>query len=199
MLRAITGLLRGHGGRVVSGTVELAGTRIDDRPAAAIVRLGVGQVMEGRRVFAELSVEDNLKAGGFTLRRRAVMADAMVRTLELFPALAGRMKEPAGLLSGGQQQLLAVARALMPSPRLLLLDEPSLGLAPIVLEETAAVLRRVHQLGTTVLIVEQQAGMALGLASQVCVLERGEIVRRGTSDELRDDPSLTDAYLGGGA
>jgi branched-chain amino acid transport system ATP-binding protein len=161
LLRAITGLLPIHRGRITKGTMRVAGTPLLRVAAPEIVRLGIAQVMEGRRLFAELTVEENLRVGGFIHRDRRVVAAGLDRVFTLFPFLAERRGSVAGYLSGGEQQMVAIGRALMSHPRLLLLDEPSLGLAPRIVEQVRDVILAIHREGTSVLLVEQNASMAL--------------------------------------
>ena len=197
LLRAITGLLKVHRGEITKGTVELDGERIDRLDAAAIVRRGVSQVMEGRRTFAELTVDENLKAGAFT-QSRAAAREGEARVMELFPVLAQRRKSVAGYLSGGEQQMLVIARALMQDPRLLLLDEPSLGLAPMIVEQIRDIIVQVNALGTSVVLVEQNAVMALSIATVGYVMETGKIVKDGPAEELSQDKDIQEFYLGVG-
>jgi branched-chain amino acid transport system ATP-binding protein len=194
-VRAITNLLSAHAGRVTKGSITLAGRRIDGLDAAATVRLGVAQVMEGRRIFAELTVRENLIAGGFT-RDRSEAHASYERVLNLFPTLAQRSGAVAGYLSGGEQQMLAIGRALMQSPRLLLLDEPSLGLAPIVVGQVRDIISEVAAQGVSVLLIEQNAMMALSTARYGYVLENGRVVKSGASAELLADRDMQQFYLG---
>ena len=194
LLRAITGLLPVHRGRVTKGSVTLAGRDITRRDAAHRVRAGLAQVMEGRRIFAELTVDENLRTGAYT--NRAALADNHERVMDLFPVLRQRRRQTAGYLSGGEQQMLAMARALMSSPRLLLLDEPSLGLAPLVVEQIRDLVVDINAQGTSVLLVEQNATMALSIAHEGFVLEHGRVVRHGPSDELLADKDIREFYLG---
>ncbi len=196
LLRAITGLLPVHRGVITKGGVALDAGEIHKKDAAAIVRLGVAQVMEGRRPFVELSVDDNLRAGAFTCRSRVEEEAARERVFALFPRLAERRNQTAGYLSGGEQQMLAIGRALMTSPRLLILDEPSLGLAPRVVEQIRDIVLAINSGGTSVLLVEQNAAMALGLASYGYVLENGKVVRDGPSRDLAADADVREFYLG---
>ncbi|MGI8661982.1 MAG: ABC transporter ATP-binding protein [Acidimicrobiales bacterium] len=198
ILRSITNLLRVHNGKVSKGTVELDGERINNIEPAQIVRRGVSIVMEGRRVFAELSVEDNLRAGAFTRRDKSEVRASRDRVMTLFPQLAHRSRQTAGYLSGGEQQMLAIGRALMQSPRLLLLDEPSLGLAPIIVQQIRDIIVDINKAGTTVLLVEQNAAMALAIADVGYVLENGRVVKHGPAGELRDDRDIQEFYLGVG-
>lgn len=195
LLRAITGLLPVHRGVITKGSVALEGNDIHEKDAAAIVRLGVAQVMEGRRPFIELSVDDNLRAGGYCRAGRDVTA-ARERVYHMFPRLAERRNQTAGYLSGGEQQMLAIGRALMSSPRLLILDEPSLGLAPRVVAQIRDIILAINAAGTSVLLVEQNAAMALGMASYGYVLENGKVVRDGPSRELAADADVREFYLG---
>jgi branched-chain amino acid transport system ATP-binding protein len=197
LLRAVSGTLRGIGGAIDAGTIELDGQRLNGRPPAAIVGDGVVQVPEGRRIFTRLTVDENLRIGGFSRGDRVAKARTRVRVLELFPILHDRRHEPAGLLSGGQQQMLAIGRALMASPRLLLLDEPSLGLAPQIVTYIGQVIRAINGQGTAVLLVEQNATMALQVATQAVVLTVGEVSLRGTAAELARDERIRKLYLGG--
>jgi branched-chain amino acid transport system ATP-binding protein len=165
-LRAVTGLLATCNGEVTRGSITFAGEPIDGLDAATIVRRGVSQVMEGRRVFAELTVDENLAAGAFTRRDRVAIKDAYGRVMDLFPALRNRRRAIAGYLSGGEQQMLAIGRALMQSPRLLLLDEPSLGLAPLLVQQVAETIADIRAQGTSVLLVEQNAVMRTDASSR---------------------------------
>jgi branched-chain amino acid transport system ATP-binding protein len=196
LLRAISGLLPVHDGRATRGEVVFDGESILGRRAPAIVRSGVAQVMEGRRIFAELSVDENLRAGGFTRRDRTRARAAYDGVLAMFPVLAQRRRAVAGYLSGGEQQMLAIGRALMAEPRLLLLDEPSLGLAPLVQEQIRDRIVAIARSGTGVLLVEQNAMMALSIAHRASVLENGHVVREGLAAELLGDDDIREAYLG---
>lgn len=196
LLRAVTGLLRIHRGRITAGTVHLDGTDITDGPPAAIVRAGLAQVMEGRRIFAELTVEENLRTGAITRRDTKGVPATFDEILELFPPLADRRNDTAGYLSGGEQQMVAIGRALMAKPRLLVLDEPSLGLAPLIVEQIGRIIADINAGGTSVLLVEQNAMMALGIADYAYVVETGRIVRSGPAQELREDTEIQEFYLG---
>ena len=198
LLRAIAGLLGVHRARITKGTVAVDGQLVTNADPARLVRRGVAQVMEGRRTFAELTVDENLRAGAFTVRSRAARDDAQQRVMELFPQLASRRRQVAGYLSGGEQQMLAIGRALMQSPRLLLLDEPSLGLAPLIVEQIAGIVRTVNAQGTSVLLVEQNAAMALSVADHGYVLENGKVVKDGPAARLADDKDIREFYLGVG-
>ncbi|MCM8746466.1 ABC transporter ATP-binding protein [Thermomicrobium sp. CFH 73360] len=190
-LRAISGLVRPSAGRIL-----LEGTDLTHRKPHEIVELGVGHVPEGRRIFPRLSVEDNLRLGAFTVHDRTEIARRQEYVFTLFPRLAERRKQPGGTLSGGEQQMLAIGRALMMQPRILLLDEPSMGLAPVLVESIFEVIQRLNRDGTTILLVEQNARMALEIAHRGYVLETGEIVLAGSAAELARDPRVQAAYLG---
>lgn len=198
LLRAVSGTLRMHHGAVTGGTIRYGGVTLDGQDPVAAVRAGVVQVPEGRRVFAGLSVDDNLRAGGLGLGRRAPaqVREARDRVFGLFPRLAERTAQRAGLLSGGEQQMLAIGRALMAAPRLLLLDEPSLGLAPLMVERIAEVVREINAQGTSVLLVEQNAAMALALADEAYVLDVGEVRLSGPAGELAGTDAVRRLYLG---
>jgi branched-chain amino acid transport system ATP-binding protein len=198
LLRAITGLLPLHRGQVTKGSVTFDGQNITSHDAAAIVRRGLSQVMEGRRIFAELTVDENLKAGSFTRRDKAEISASYARVMELFPALGERRKSIAGYLSGGEQQMVAIGRALMASPRLLLLDEPSLGLAPRIVEQIKQIITDINAQGTSVLLVEQNATMALSIADYGYVIEHGHVVKDGPGEELLADKDIQEFYLGVG-
>ncbi len=197
LLRAISGTLRLAGGRVDAGSIEVDGHRWVDSDPAAVVRAGVVQVPEGRQVFEHLTVEENLRAGGLTLPRRRRGA-ARDRIYELFPVLRERAGQSAGLLSGGEQQLLAIGRALMADPRVLLLDEPSLGLAPRMVERIGEVIAEIHRRGTAVVLVEQNAALALDLADAAYVLEVGRVALQGSAAWLAETDEVRDRYLGVG-
>jgi branched-chain amino acid transport system ATP-binding protein len=196
LLRAITGLLPLHRGQITKGSVAFDGTSITGLDPAKIVRRGVSQVMEGRRIFAELTVDENLKAGSFTRRDRSEIATSYERVMELFPALGPRRKSTAGYLSGGEQQMVAIGRALMAAPRLLLLDEPSLGLAPIIVEQIKQIITDINSQGTSVLLVEQNATMALSIADYGYVMEHGHVVKDGPGEALLADKDIQEFYLG---
>jgi len=196
LLRAITGLLGVHRGKVTKGRVTLGGRDITADDPADRVRAGLAQVMEGRRVFAELTVDENLRTGAYT--NRAAVSERYERVLDLFPVLKDRRRQTAGYLSGGEQQMLAIGRALMSAPRILLLDEPSLGLAPKVVEQIRDIIVDINRQGTSVLLVEQNATMALSIADEGYVLEHGRVVRDGRGDELLADKDIREFYLGMG-
>ena len=195
VLRAITGLLDVHRGRITKGRVSLDGAAIESMAAPHIVKAGIGQVMEGRRIFREFTVEENLKAGGHTAAR-ADIAEGLDRAYAMFPVLAERRKQTAGYLSGGEQQMLASGRALMSKPRYLLLDEPSLGVAPKIVQQLRDLIVQINEDGTSVLLVEQNATMALSIATHGYVLETGRVVMDKPADELRADDDIREFYLG---
>jgi len=189
-LMSISGVSLLKQGSIVYNGVPLAG-----RPAHEIVRMGVSQVPEGRRIFSRMTVSENLEMGAFVRSTRETATD-IERCLEMFPALAGRRRQLGGTLSGGEQQMLAIGRALMAKPKLLLLDEPSLGLAPIIVSRIFKIIKEINQQGTTVLLVEQNAKAALRLAHRAYVMETGKIVMEGNTAELENDPGIKKAYLG---
>jgi branched-chain amino acid transport system ATP-binding protein len=195
VLRAITGLLDIHRGKITKGSVTLDGRLVSDLDSPGTVAAGIGQVMEGRRVFSEFTVEENLRIGGHTANR-AEIADGMARVLDLFPVLADRRKQVAGYLSGGEQQMLAIGRALMARPKYLLLDEPSLGLAPLVVQQIRDLIVEVNRQGTSVLLVEQNAAMALSIASHGYIMETGRIVMDKPAAVLSEDEDVKEFYLG---
>ncbi|CAN5520249.1 ABC transporter ATP-binding protein [soil metagenome] len=200
VLRAVSGLLQFHRSLLEAGTVKLEGRPLQGLDAMARVRLGIAQVMEGRRIFGEMSVSDNLLAGAHTRGRRgaqgAALEDTRERVLGYFPILKDRLTATAGYLSGGEQQMLAIGRALMARPRLLLLDEPSLGVAPKVVAQISEILKRINESGVSVLLVEQNASVALDLCHRALVLENGQMAMQGTAAELRSDPRVREIYLG---
>jgi branched-chain amino acid transport system ATP-binding protein len=215
LLRAISGLLDVHDGRISKGAVLLDGHPLHRLRPAGVVARGVTQVMEGRRIFAELTVEENLRlgaharvggpvaagvpgpaAGAPRASRRATLAAGLARVYELFPVLAERRRQVAGYLSGGEQQMLAMGRAMMSGPRYLLLDEPSLGLAPRLVERIRELIVAINQAGTGVLLVEQNAGMALSVAEHGYVLETGRIVLDKPAADLLTDADIREFYLG---
>jgi branched-chain amino acid transport system ATP-binding protein len=199
-LKAISGLLHAEEGEVTDGAIELDGQRIDRLPPEQIVRRGVFQVMEGRRVFEDLTVDENIEMGGYTRSDRAGLRADRELVFEYFPRLRERRKRLAGYLSGGEQQMLAISRALMARPKLILLDEPSLGLAPLLVREIFDIVVRVNkQSKTSFLLVEQNANLALGIADYGYIMENGRIVLDGEPDKLRANEDVKEFYLGGGA
>lgn len=196
ILRAITGLLRRHGGALTRGSITFDGTRIDRLDATRIVRMGIAQVLEGRRLFADLSVEENLRTGAIAARDSAATRRAYDRVMELFPVLRERRTSVAGYLSGGEQQMCAIARGLMASPRLLLLDEPSLGLAPFMVQQIRDIIVEISRSGTAVLLVEQNAQMALSIATYGYVLETGRVALAAPAADLLRDENIRTFYLG---
>ena len=191
-LRAISGLLRAHGGSIRFDSAEFS-----RRPANEIARAGLGHVPEGRRVFSRMNVRENLEMGAYAVASASVVRERFAEVLETFPRLRERLDQAAGTLSGGEQQMLAIGRALMSAPRLLLLDEPSLGLAPLLVQTIFKVIQTIHARGTTVLLVEQNARQALAIASRGYVLENGSVAREDLARNLLDDPAVVAAYLGG--
>jgi branched-chain amino acid transport system ATP-binding protein len=196
ILRAISGLLPLHGGRVTRGSIHLDGRAITSLDPTRIVQLGIGQVLEGRRLFAELTVEENLRAGALAGRDGAAISRAHARVMDLFPLLRDRRNSVAGFLSGGEQQMLAIGRGLMATPRLLLLDEPSLGLAPFMVAQIGSIISEISEGGTAVLLVEQNAQMALSHATHGYVLETGRTVLDQPAADLLRDETVRKFYLG---
>jgi branched-chain amino acid transport system ATP-binding protein len=190
LLRTISGLHRAHEGQIV-----FDGTRIEAKSAEEIVALGLVQVPEARQLFPNMTVLENLELGGYVHGRKHAK-QALGEVLALFPILADRKRQRAGTLSGGEQQMLSIGRALMAKPRLLVLDEPSMGLAPLIIEEIYGIIENLHRNGTTVLLVEQNAMGALGIAERAYVLETGRIVLSGKADELMGHDDVQRAYLG---
>jgi branched-chain amino acid transport system ATP-binding protein len=192
LLRAVSGLVRPSAGSIAFD----GGQRLDRLPAHAIVRAGVSHVPEGRQVFGNLTVRENLELGAYQRRDRAATRATLGRVFELFPVLAERLPQSASTLSGGEQQMLAIGRALMAQPRLLLLDEPSLGLAPLVVQTIFAIVREINSAGTTILLVEQNAHMALRIAQRGYVLQTGSVVLEDSGANLLASPEVRSAYLG---
>ncbi len=196
-LKAISGVLRNERGEVTKGSIELNGERIDRVPAYDMVKRGVAQVFEGRRVFEHLTTEENLVVGAHIQSDRQHVAGGIERVYQYFPGLRERRSVQAGYLSGGEQQMLVIGRALMSSPRVMLLDEPSLGLAPMLVEEIFEIVRRLNQeQKLTVLLVEQNAALALAIAQHGYVMENGRIVLDGPAAALRDNADIKEFYLG---
>ena len=194
LLRALTGLLDIHEGEVTKGAITLDGENVTDRAPAQLVASGVKQVLEGRRIFAEFTVEENLRIGAHAAKTKP--KDGMARVFDLFPVLRDRRRATAGYLSGGEQQMLAMGRALMSGPRYLLLDEPSLGLAPRLVTQVRDLIVEINRQDTTVLLVEQNANMALSIAEHGYILETGKIVMDKPSAELLADEDVREFYLG---
>jgi branched-chain amino acid transport system ATP-binding protein len=196
-LKAISGLLHSERGEVTKGAIELAGQRIDRLAPYEVVKRGIVQVFEGRRVFEHLTVEENLIAGGHVQSDRAHVREGIQRVYEYFPRLGDRRGVQSGYLSGGEQQMLVIGRALMSHPKVMLLDEPSLGLAPMLVEEIFEIVQRMnHQEKLTVLLVEQNATLALTIAQHGYVMENGRIVLEGSADALRENADIKEFYLG---
>ena len=190
-LNTISGLLRSK-----TGQIEFMGEALNHVPSHKVVSKGLALVPEGRRIFLQMTVQENLDMGAFSRRGDNIDAD-MERVFEQFPRLKERRKQVAGTLSGGEQQMLAMGRALMSNPKLLMLDEPSMGLAPILVEQIFEIIKELHKAGTTILLVEQNAQAALSVADRGYVLETGKIVTTGTGAELLASPAIKKAYLGG--
>ena len=191
ILNTVCGLLRSR-----TGSVEFLGKNLASLPAHKIVELGMAHVPEGRRIFQQMTVEENLEMGAYTQPRSSVDPN-LERVYEQFPRLKERRRQIAGTLSGGEQQMLAMGRGLMSGPRLLMLDEPSMGLAPILVEQIFEIIRQLHKAGVTILLVEQNAQMALSVADRGYVLETGKIVATGAGADLLRDEAVKKAYLGG--
>ena len=198
-LKAISGLLHAEEGEVTDGAIELEGERIEKLEPEQIVRRGIFQVMEGRRVFEDLTVDENITMGGYTRRDFAGLKRDRELCFDYFPRLRERRRQIAGYLSGGEQQMLAISRALMARPRLILLDEPSLGLAPLLVQEIFRIIARINQEEkTTMLLVEQNANVALSIAHFGYIMENGRIVLDGETDKLKTNEDVREFYLGGG-
>ena len=191
ILKTVSGLLHSR-----TGSIEFLGENLSGVPAHKIVARGLAQVPEGRRIFLQMTVEENLEMGAYTRSGGGIDAD-MERVYNYFPRLMERRRQIAGTLSGGEQQMLAMGRALMSRPKLLMLDEPSMGLAPILVEQIFEIIQTLHKAGTTILLVEQNAQAALSVADRGYVLETGRIVTSGTGAELLASPDIKRAYLGG--
>lgn len=192
LLKTISGLLKPK-----LGSIEYLGSNIDGKAAQSIVKAGISHVPEGRRVFANMTVEENLELGAYLRKDRAQIKKDLDYVYELFPRLLERRKQLSGTLSGGEQQMLAMGRALMSKPKLIILDEPSMGLAPIMVKNIFNIIEKVNKEGVTVLLVEQNANLALSVAHRAYVLETGSIVLSGTAKELQESDEVKAAYLGG--
>ena len=196
-LKAISGLLHAERGQVTKGTIELDGERLDQLPPHDVVRRGVVQVFEGRRVFENLTIEENLVVGGHTQRSMHRIREQIELVYDFFPILRERRRQQAGYLSGGEQQMLVIGRALLSEPKVIMLDEPSLGLAPLVVETIFGIIQRLaSERGQTVLLVEQNAALALEVAEHGYVMENGRIVMEGPAASLRENPEIREFYLG---
>lgn len=194
-LKAISGLLHAEDGALTDGDIFFMDESLSKLEAAQIVRMGIFQVMEGRRVFEHLTVEENLRAGAYT--RKGTIASDLELVYNYFPRLLERKNQTAGYLSGGEQQMLAIGRALMARPRLIMLDEPSLGLAPLLVKDIFEIIERINkEQGTTILLVEQNARLALDVADYAYIMENGRIVLDGTPSELKNNADVREFYLG---
>ena len=196
VLRAITGLLRYQNGQIIRGRIHFDGRDITGADPSRLVAAGIAQVLEGRRVFRDLTVAENLRAGAFSARQRSRENDVREQVLSLFPVLSERLSQPAGFLSGGEQQMLAIGRALMAQPRMLLLDEPSLGLAPLVVHHIGDRLREINGQGVALLLVDQSTALALRVTHDGCLLETGRIRHAAPTAELLADEQVRQSYLG---
>jgi branched-chain amino acid transport system ATP-binding protein len=196
ILRAISGMLRFHGARLVRGSIFFEGERIDLLDATQAVQRGIAQVLEGRRLFAGLTVDENLRTGALPRTGQADVQRSYDRVMDLFPLLRERRKSLAGYLSGGEQQMVAIGRGLMANPKLLLLDEPSLGLSPFMVQQIRNIIAEINASGTAVLLVEQNAQMALSISHQGYILETGKIALSGAANELLQDENVRKFYLG---
>lgn len=192
LLKSISGLLKPKQGKII-----YEGESIGGKAAQSIVKMGISHVPEGRRVFANMTVEENLQLGAYLRKDKAGIKQDMEKVYELFPRLLERLKQQSGTLSGGEQQMLAMGRALMAKPRLLLLDEPSMGLAPLLVKQIFNIIEEINKTGTTILLVEQNANLALSIADRAYVVETGKIVLSGKSEELTASEEIKNAYLGG--
>jgi len=191
IMHCISGLLRPRQGQIIYNGFDLLKVKPED-----ILETGLAQVPEGRRIFTRLSVEDNLEMGAYTRNKKSEIKADLDKMFERFPRLAERRKQPAGTLSGGEQQMLAIARAMMSRPKLLLMDEPSMGLSPLLVKEVFDLIQSMRSEGTTILLVEQNARMALSIADRAYVLETGKIVYEGVAKDMLDDKRIREAYLG---
>ncbi len=195
-MRAVTGLLDVHEGDITKGSIVFDGEDITHIDPSDRVKRGISQVMEGRRVFAELTVDENLTAGAYTNRNGKSVKEQYDRVMTLFPVLAERNKSIAGYMSGGEQQMLAIGRALMQDPKLLIMDEPSLGLAPKLVQQIRDIVVEINQQGTSVLLIEQNANMALSIANHGYIMETGKLVMDGDAEKLLKDEDVQEFYLG---
>ncbi|MER2090984.1 MAG: ABC transporter ATP-binding protein [Sporosarcina sp.] len=198
-LKAISGLLSGDGGQITDGTIEFEGEKINNITPDIIVRKGIFLCMEGRRVFGDLTVEENLMAGAYTRKNRTTIKDDMEKIYVYFPKLKALQHRKAGFLSGGEQQMLAIGRGIMAKPKLLLLDEPSLGIAPLLVKEIFQNIKQINQEeGTSILVVEQNANVALSIADYGYIMESGRVVMQGNADILLSNEEVREHYLGMG-
>jgi len=196
-LKAVSGLLKSEDGEVTDGQIEFNGKRIDRKYPEEIVRMGIFQVMEGRRVFEDLTVDENIIAGGHTNKSRSKMKQDMAVVYDYFPRLKERKNTLAGYISGGEQQMLVIGRGLMSSPKLMLLDEPSMGLSPLLVSEIFKIIQRINKdEGVSILLVEQNARLALNIADHGYVMENGRIVLDDTVDKLKENADVKEFYLG---
>lgn len=192
ILQTLSGLVKPK-----SGTIQYDGEDLTKVEPHDIIKRGIAHVPEGRRIFPNMTVEDNLELGGYILKDKSQIKEGLQKAYSMFPRLEERKKQLAGTLSGGEQQMLAIGRALMTNPKIVLMDEPSMGLAPILVKEIFNIIKRINDEGTTVLLVEQNANMALSIADRAYVLETGKIVSQGSASELLENDDIKKAYLGG--